>query len=111
MYAEFIPIAVDLIQAQRASAYAQQKTLEQQESSYRKAVERVRSSATLHNAMLSLSSLDRSDTGLLSGVSLRGFLSSLDIALSHVEIAAALQQLNYHARHDQYEYKKLLDSY
>jgi Ca2+-binding EF-hand superfamily protein len=91
---EFIPIAIDLVQAQRASAYAQQMTTSITESAYRSALQRIQASKELHRAMDSgLGRLDPEDTGFVQTGQLATLLRELDLDLTEGEIRAVLAKV------------------
>jgi Ca2+-binding EF-hand superfamily protein len=91
---EFIPIAIDLVQAQRASAYAQQMTTSITEAAYRSALQRIQASKELHRAMDSgLGRLDPEDTGFVQTGQLATLLRELDLDLTEGEIRAVLAKV------------------
>ena len=93
-YSEFIPIAIDLVQAQRASAYAQVMTRNLTEGAYQGALERVQASTDLHSAMdQGLAAMDPRDTGTVTPTQLAHLLASLDMDLTDAEIQAVINKL------------------
>ena len=99
VYKEFIPIAIDLVQAQRASAYAQTMTTNVTEAAYKSALHRIQHSKDLHRCMDSgLGSLDPKDTGTVATGDLVELLRSMDLDLTDGEIGAVLSKLKALAR-------------
>jgi len=94
VYSEFVSCAIDLVQAQRASAYAQQMTTSITEAAYKAALARIQASKELHRAMDSgLGRLDPADTGIVATSQLADLLRQLDLDLTEGEINAILARL------------------
>lgn len=94
VYKEFIPIAIDLVQAQRASAYAQTMTTNVSDAAYKSALNRIQHSKDLHRCMDSgLGHLDPHDTGSVTIGDLVELLRGMDVDLTDGEIACVLHRV------------------